>query len=196
MVASPDKGFKSLADLVAAAKARPGAMTFASAGVGTGTHLSAVRLMSSAGFEALHVPFRGGPDVLMEVMSGRVDFFMAPVGVALPHISAGKLVALVVNSTERSSVLPDVPTAAEVGLKDAEYPIWVGMFLPVKTSRDIVATLHREALKALDDPKVRSKLALLGVDPMTRTPEEFDAQVREEIAANAALVKAIGLGVQ
>jgi tripartite-type tricarboxylate transporter receptor subunit TctC len=196
MVVAPEKGFRSIADIVAAARARPGAMTFASAGVGTATHLSAVQLMSSAGVEALHVPFRGGPDILTEVMTGRVDFFMAPVGVALPHIHAGKLVALVVNSTERSSVLPDVPTTAEAGLKNAEYPIWVGMFLPAKTSRAIVATLHREALKALENPNVRGKLSALGVDPMIRTPEEFDAQVREEIVANAALIKAISLKVQ
>lgn len=144
----------------------------------------------------MHVPFRGGPDVLTEVMTGRVDFFMAPVGVALPHVRAGKLIALVVNSHKRSSVLPDVPTTAEAGLKNAEYPIWIGMLLPAKTSRTIVATLHREALTALEDPTVRSRLAELGVDPMIRTPEEFDAQVRDEIAANAALINAIGLRAQ
>src|SRR3954468_1130831 len=196
MVVSPDTGFKSLGDFVIAAKARPGGMTFASAGVGTGTHLRAVPMMCSAGMEGLHVPFRGGPDVLTEVMAGRVDFFLAPVGVALPHVKAGKLLALVVNSAERSSVFPDVPTTAEAGLKNAESPIWIGMFLPAKTSRAIVATLHREAFKALADPNVRGKLAALGVDPMIRTPEEFDAQLRDEIAANAALIKSIGLRAQ
>jgi len=196
LVTSPTKGFKTVSDLVAAAKARPGSMNFASAGVGTATHLGAMRFQASAGIEAVHIPFKGGTESITETLSGRVDFFLAPVGVALPHVKAGTLVPLVVNSAKRSSALPDVPTTAEAGFRNAEYPFWIGMFVPAKTPRSVVETLHRETLKALQDPKVREKFAEIGVDAMIATPEEFDAQVRQEITANAELIKAIGLKTQ
>jgi tripartite-type tricarboxylate transporter receptor subunit TctC len=126
-------------------------------------------------------------------MAGRVDFFFGPVGLVLPNVREGKLAALVVNGTKRSAALPDVPTTREAGFSDAEYPIWFGLFLPAKTPRDIVDKLNRETLKALQAPKLREKLAALGLDPMVMTPGEFDAHVRKEIALNAALVKAAGL---
>jgi tripartite-type tricarboxylate transporter receptor subunit TctC len=122
-----------------------------------------------------------------------VDFFLAPVGVALPYVKEGRLAALAVTSANRSGALPEVPTTAEVGLKNAEYPFWIGVFVPAKTSREIVAALYRETLKALQDSTVRAKLAEIGVDQMILTPEEFDARIRNEIATNATLVKAIGL---
>lgn len=193
LVVSPAKGFKKVSEFVAAAKARPGAMNFASAGVGTATHLGAMQFQASAGIEAVHIPFKGGSEAITEVIAGRVDFFLAPIGVALPHVKDGRLAALVVNSTNRSGALPEVPTTAEVGLKNAEYPFWIGVFVPAKTSREIVAALHRETLKALQDATVRAKLAELGVDQIILTPEEFDARIRSEIATNAALVEAIGL---
>jgi len=196
LVVPPAKGWKTVSDLVAAAKAMPGAMNYASAGVGTATHLSAERFRSSAGIEAVHVPLKGGSEVLTEVMSGRVDFFFGPVGVVAPRVREGKLTALVVNGAQRSSLLPDVPTTLEVGFANAEYPLWLGVFLPAKTSRVIVEKLHRETLKALQEPKVKNKLATLGIDPMVMTPTEFDAHVEKEIAVNAALVKAIGLKPQ
>ncbi len=190
LVVSPSKGFKTVGDLVAAAKAKPGALTFSSVGVGTATHLSAERFRASAGIRVVHVPFKGGAEAMTEVMAGRVDFFFGPVGVVLPLVRQGKLTALVVNGAERSAALPDVPTTQEAGFANAEYPIWFGVFLPAKTPRDIVDKLHDETLKALQTPKVRDKLATLGVDPMVMTPKEFDAYVEKEIAVNAALVKA------
>ena len=193
MVISPAKGFKTVGDLVAAAKSRPGALNFSSVGIGTATHLSAERFQSSAGVRTVHVPFKGGAEAMFEVMAGRVDFFFGPVGLVLPNIREGKLTALVVNGARRSVALPDVPTTREAGFSDAEYPIWFGLFLPVKTPRDIVDKLNRETLKALQAPKLREKLAALGLDPMVMTPGEFDAHVRKEIALNAALVKAAGL---
>lgn len=196
LVVPPAKGFKTVGEFVAAAKAKPGAMNFASAGVGTATHLSAERFRSSAGIEAVHVPLKGGAEIITEVMTGRVDFFFGPVGVVAPRVREGKLTALVVNGAKRSSLLPDVPTTLEAGFANAEYPFWLGMFLPAKTPRDIVDRLHRETLKALQEPKVRDKLATLGIDPMVMTPTEFDAHVEKEIAVNAALVKAIGLQPQ
>jgi tripartite-type tricarboxylate transporter receptor subunit TctC len=143
--------------------------------------------------DAVHVPFKGGAEAMTEVIAGRIDFFFGPIGLVLPHIRDGKLAALVVNSARRAAALPDVPTTLEAGFTDAEYPIWFGLFLPVKTPRDVVDKLHRETAKALQTPKVRDKLAALGVDPMVMTPSEFDAYVEKEIAVNAALVKAAGI---
>lgn len=196
LVVPPARGFKSVADFVAAAKAKPDAMNFASAGVGTGTHLGAIRFQSSAGIRAVHVPFKSGPEALTEVMAGRLDFFLAPVGVALPHIQDGKLTGLVVNTAKRASALPDVPTVAEAGLTNAEYPFWLGVFLPAKTPRDIVERLNREIGKALQEPKVKDKLAGLGIEPMPMSAGDFNAYVVKEIGTSAALVKAAGLTPQ
>jgi tripartite-type tricarboxylate transporter receptor subunit TctC len=193
LVVSPAKGFKTVRDLVAAAKAKPGAMTFSSVGVGTATHLSAERFRFSGGLDAVHVPFRGGAEAMSEVMAGRVDFFFGPVPLVLPHVREGTLVGLAVNGESRAAALPDIPTIKEAGFTDAEYPIWIGVFLPAKTPRDIVAKLHRETLKALQAAKVQEKLTALGVDPMLMTPSEFDLHVQKEIAVNAALVKAAGI---
>ena len=193
LVVSPAAGFKTVADFVAAAKAKPGVLNFGSAGVGTATHLSAMRFQSSAGVQAVHVPFKGGPEIIREIIAGRIDFFFAPVGNALPYVQDGKLSALVVNSASRSAALPEVPTTSETGFVNAESPFWVGMFLPSKTPRRIVEKLHSETLKALATPKVREKLITLGVDLMAMTPSQFDAYVKEQIAADAALVKAAGI---
>jgi tripartite-type tricarboxylate transporter receptor subunit TctC len=193
LVVSPTKGFKTVADLVAAGRAKPGALTFSSVGVGTATHLSAERFRISAGVDALHVPFKGGAEAVSEVIAGRVDFFFGPPSLVAPHVLDGKLVALVVNSTSRSAVLPDVPTTREAGFTDAEYPIWYGLFAPSKTPRDIVDRLYQETAKALQAPKVRERMTALGVDPMVLTPREFDEYVQREIALNAMLVQKAGI---
>jgi tripartite-type tricarboxylate transporter receptor subunit TctC len=193
LVVPADRGFKTAGDFVAAAKAKPGAMNFGSAGMGTATHLSAERFRSSAGIEAVHIAFKGGAEIIAELISGRLDFFFGPIGVVLPHIKAGKLTALVINGGKRSSLLPDVPTTLEAGFADAEYPLWFGMFLPAQTPRDIVEKLHGETLKVLGDAKVKEKLSALGVDPLIMTPAEFASYVDKEIAVNAALVKAAGI---
>lgn len=193
LVVSAEKGFKTARDLVAAAKAKPGGLTFSSVGVGTATHLGAERFRISAGIDALHIPFRGGAEAMSEVMAGRIDFFVGPVGLVLSLVRDGKLSALAVNGVARSAALPDVPTMQEAGFANAEYPIWIGVFLPANTPRDIVDKLSRETLAALQNSKVSAKLSALGVDPMSMTPFEFDAYVRKEIAVNARLVKAIGI---
>ena len=193
LVVPPARGWKTVGDLVAAAKAKPGALNFSSVGVGTATHLSAERFRVSAGMEAVHVPFKGGAEAMTEVIAGRMDFFFGPVALVLPQIQDGKLAALAVNGARRSAALSDVPTTLEAGIANAEYPIWLGMFLPARTPRDIVDKLNRETLKALQEPKVRGKLAALGFEPMVMTPSQFDAHVQKEIAVNAALVKAAGI---
>jgi tripartite-type tricarboxylate transporter receptor subunit TctC len=194
MVVPPARGWRTVGDFVAAAKARPGALHFSSVGVGTATHLSAERFLSSARIEALHVPFKSGAEAMTEVIAGRMDFFFGPVGLVLPNVKDGKLTALVGNGAKRSAALPDVPTTSESGFADAEYPFWIGLFLPAKTPRDVVDKLHSETLNALQAPKVRDKLVItMGVEPMIMTPAEFDTHVDKEIALNTALVKAIGL---
>ena len=122
-----------------------------------------------------------------------IDFFFVAMGAALPQIQAGKLTALAVNGAWRSPALPTVPTTREAGFDNAEYPTWFGLFLSAKTPREIVDKLHRETLKALQEPMVRDKLAKLGVEPMVMASSQFDAHVEKEIAVNAALVKAIGM---
>ena len=193
MVVSPQKNFKTAADVVAAAKASPNVMNFSSVGVGSATHLSAERFRASSGLQAVHVPFRGGAEAMTEVMAGRIDFFFGPVGLVLPHVRDGKLSALAVNGTTRSAAMPDVPTTAEAGFTNAEYPFWIGMFVPVNTPPAIIDRLHRETLRALQEPKVRDKLVSLGVDSLPMTPAAFDTFVKKAIDVDAGLAKSSGL---
>src|SRR5262245_46284445 len=193
LVVSPARGFKTARDLAAAAKAKPGALTFASAGVGSGTHLSAERFRISAGIDVVHIPFRGTPEMITELMAGRLDFFVGPVGIVLPHIREGQLLALAANSPTRTAALPSVPTMSEAGFIDADYPNWFGLFVPAKTPRDVVNTLQTETAKVLQAPNVQSKLATLGVDPMALTSAEFNEYVKGEVTMNAALVKTAGI---
>ena len=193
LVVAPGKGFKTAGDLVAAGKSRPGTLNFSSVGIGSATHLSAERFLASAGVKAVHIPFKGGAEAMSEAMAGRVDFFFGPVALVLPQIRDGKLVPLAVNGAKRTAALPDVPTTAEAGFLDAEYPIWFGLFVPARTSREVIEKLNRETLKALQEPKLRDGLANLGVDPMVMSPAQFEAHVQREMAMNASLVKAVGL---
>jgi tripartite-type tricarboxylate transporter receptor subunit TctC len=193
LVVPPGRGWQTVGDLIAAAKAKPGALNFSSVGVGSATHLSAERFRRSAGVDAVHVPFKGGAEAMTEVIAGRIDFFFGPVGLVLPQIQEGKLRALVVNGAKRASALPAVPTTQEAGIANAEYPIWFGLFLPAGTPHEIVLRLHDETRKALLSPMVRDKLSMLGIDAMPMSPADFAAHVQREIASNADLVKAAGL---
>ena len=193
LVVAASRGFKTAQDLVHAAKAKPGAINFSSAGVGTATHLSAERFRASARFDAVHIPFKGGPEAINEVIAGRVDFFFGPVGIVLPHVRGGELVALAVNGPRRASALPEVPTTLEAGFADAEYPIWWGLFAPAKTSPDIVAKLHSATARTLDMPTMRERLKALGVEPMVMSASDFAAHVGKELRLNAELLKTAGL---
>ena len=150
-----------MADLVAAAKAKPGALNFSSVGVGTATHLSGERFRLSAGIDVVHVPFKGGAEAMAEVIARRIDFFFGPVGLVLPAIRDGRLVPLAVNVTERARALPDVPTMRQAGFIDAEFPVWFGLFAPAKTPSHIVTRLHEMTEKALKSPQVADKLFAL-----------------------------------
>jgi len=196
LVTAPSKGFKSLGELVAAAKAKPGAMSFASAGIGAASHMAAERFRVSAGFEALHIPFRGPTDALTAAMRGEVDFYFLPVAPALPLIKEGKLTALAVSTAKRASALPDVPTTTEAGLKDSAYDFWVGIFVPAKTPPEIVARLHDETQKALDVPSVQERYAKLGVEPLRLTQEEFVKYFHNDVEDMVKLVKAAKIPTQ
>jgi tripartite-type tricarboxylate transporter receptor subunit TctC len=191
IVISPAKGIKTLKQLVDAAK--KGSMSFASAGVASASHWGAERFRLSAGFNAVHVPYKGGIEALTDVMTGRVDFMSVGVSSAIPFIREGKLIALGVATRKRSSALPDVPTTIEAGYVDSDYTYWNGMLVPAKTPRAIVDRLHAETQKVLRVPAVIEKLKPLGVEPMPLTPTEFDAMIAKEIETNIALAKAAGL---
>jgi tripartite-type tricarboxylate transporter receptor subunit TctC len=193
LVIAPSKGFKTIQEMVAAAKVKPGTFNFASVGVGSGTHLSAEKLKLAAGFDAVHVPFRGGPEALTEVVAGRVDFYFCPVGTALPFIRDGRLVPLVINGATRDPELPDVPTTLQAGYRNAEFPIWIGMLAPAKTPLPIVDRLNGEIAKAVQTPTVKDKLAKAGVTPQIMTPEAFAALIKREVADNQVVAKAAGI---
>jgi len=190
-VVSPAKGMKTLQDLVAAAKT--GALSYSSAGIGSATHWAAERLRLSAGFQAVHVPFRGGPDVALEVIAGRVDFSCIGMSVALPFIRDGKLVPLAVSTPKRSSAVPDVPTTLEAGFPDSDYNYWMGMLVPSGTPRPIIDRLYQETEKALQLPAVKDKFAPQGIEPLPLKPAQFDALIKKEIDINLALVKSAGI---
>jgi tripartite-type tricarboxylate transporter receptor subunit TctC len=196
LVISPNKGIKTVQELVRAAKAKPGTMNYASAGVGTATQLSAERFRLAAGIEAVHVPFRGTPEALTEIITGRVDYYFCPVDAVLPMITEKKVLALAMGSSKRSAALPDVATTLEAGIPDSDYNFWVGMFVPAKTPREIVNRLRQEVAKALESKDVRDSMAKLGAESMLMQPEEFDAHIRNEIKTNATLVKAAGIPIQ
>lgn len=196
MVVPPDRGWSTMREFVAAAKAKPGSINYGSGGIGNSTHLAAERVRMAAGFDAVHVPFPGAPEAIREVVAGRVDFYFSPVPPALSLIREGKLKALGVASSQRSSVLPDVPTTVEAGYPDSGYEFWVGAFAPAKTPQPIVERLAGELSKALQNATVREKFAGLGADPMPMSPKEFDAYIAREIQLNAAIVKAAGIKPQ
>jgi tripartite-type tricarboxylate transporter receptor subunit TctC len=193
LVAAPSKGWKTVTDLVAAAKARPGELNFASAGVGSASHWAAERLRLATGIKVQHIPFRGPVEAFTEVMTGRVDYYYLPIAPALPNIRDGKVVALAVSTPKRAPTLPDVPTVVEAGYPDAEYLFWGGLAVPAKTPRAIIDRLHDETQKALKVPAVQERLATFGVEPMPLSVDEFDKFYRKDVTAIVKLAKDINL---
>jgi len=194
MVSSP-KRFKTAQELVAAAKAKPGALTFASAGIGTGTHMSAEKFRLGAGIDTLHIPFKSTTDAMAEIMSGRMDYTYTSVTSVLSGIREGRLVALAMSS-RRSALLPDVPTIAEAGFPNAAYSSWIGMVVAANTPREIVNRLYQETLKAVASAELKERLAKIGTESSTMPPTEFDALIRRELVENERLVKAAGIKIQ
>jgi tripartite-type tricarboxylate transporter receptor subunit TctC len=193
IIAAPDK-YKTLGELIAAAKAKPGALNYSSAGAGSASHFAGEQLRVSAGIQAQHVPFKGAAEAVTEVVAGRIDFSPQLPTTTLSLINAGKLIALAVSAHKRIASLPNVPTTIEAGLKaDSVYPFYSGLFLPAKTPRNVVERLHQEVAKALKAPEVTARFAKLGVEPMPMNLDEFAKFFRSDVAAAMALVKAANI---
>lgn len=193
LVVSPDKGWKTAADLVKEAKAHPGKMSFGSAGVGSATHINGEKFKVAAGIDVLHVPYKGTPEALNDVMGGRVEYFFSPVVSALSLIHEKRVIALANGSPKRSSVLPDVPTTEEAGYKGSGYDYWAGMLAPAGTPPAVVDKLNKAVVEVLAMPEVKERLAKIGGDPAPTNPKQFDDLVARELTENAELVKAAGI---
>jgi tripartite-type tricarboxylate transporter receptor subunit TctC len=193
LVVSPARGWKTVGDLVAAAKAKPGQLNYASAGIGSATHMNAEKFRLQAGIEAQHVPFKGTPEAISDVIGGRNDWFFAPLSAALPLVREGKLQALAVSTPTRASVLPAVPTTVEAGVPGSDYIFWVAMIVSSQTPPAITQRLHDEALKVLGDVDVKERLAKLGAEPFPLAQDAFNAFIRTEVDAAAKIARAANL---
>lgn len=190
LVVSPASGINSIKDLVALAKAKPGALTYSTPGIGSANHLAGELMKSLAGIDVTHVPFKGIPEAMTASMTGAVTFNLSPILNVMPAVSSGKLVALATTTGSRASALPDVPTLGEAGVKGYVFDPWFGILTTGRTPRAIVDTLNREVVRAMALPDVKARLASLGAEPATTTPEQFDAHVRNEIEKFRKIVQA------
>ena len=195
MVIARSKGIRSVQELVAAAKSKPGSLTFASAGVGTSAHLGAEKFRIAAGVEVLHIPFKSTTDGVTEVLAARVDYVYTAVASVQSMIKDGALVPLAMSS-KRSASLPGVPTIEEAGVPGAGYSVWTGLMAPAKTPREVVLRLQQEIVKVLATTDLKERMLKVGAEPFTLTPDEFDALIKRELAENDKLVKAIGIRAQ
>jgi tripartite-type tricarboxylate transporter receptor subunit TctC len=196
LVVAHDSNIKTVADLVAEAKAKPGQINFGHAGIGSGTHLNTERFVAASGIKVTQVPFKGTPEVVTSLLSGSVDCYWAPISAAMSNIRSGRLRALAVSTPKRNSQLPDVPTTGEAGVSGADAPLWFGVWAPAGTPADIVAKISADVRRALADPGVREKLSNLGNDTMDMPPEEFARFVRQEMDAYMRIITAAGIPKQ
>ncbi len=190
LVVGAGSPIKSVRELIAAAKAKPGQLNYASAGVGSATHVNAEKFRSVTDIQITHIPFKGTPETIVEVSTGRVDFMFTPVLASIPTIRDNRMRALAVSTAKRSSALPDVPTVAEAGVPGFVFDFWIGLLAPAKTPRAIVNKLHLEVSKALAQPDVIERMAKLGAESMPMTPERFDAYIKEEFTTLGAVMRA------
>ncbi len=185
----------SVAELIALAKAKPGELTYGSAGNGSSSHLSGALFESLAGVKLLHVPYKGSAPLLNDMLAGRIDITFDSYAVYEPHIKAGKVRPLGVTSKERMQTLPALPTIAESGLAGFEVANWLGVLAPAGTPKETIVTLNQALGKAMADPAMRKQLAALGIEPTISTPDEFAALIRSEIPKWAGIVKASGASI-
>jgi tripartite-type tricarboxylate transporter receptor subunit TctC len=186
-------GVRSAQELVGVAKARPGALNYSSAGIGSASHVSAEKFRAAAGLDVVHVPLKGAPEMVAETLAGRTHFGLVGITAVLPALRDARILALAVSSTKRSPALPEVPTMAEVGLPDAEFDFWIGVLAPAQTPRAIIYRLNFELARALQMPEVLERLANLGAEPMLMRPEQFDAYMREQLSTLGGLLRAAGV---
>jgi tripartite-type tricarboxylate transporter receptor subunit TctC len=193
MIVPPSRPWKTVEDFIRDAKAKPGSISFGSVGIGSAVHISSEKFRLAAGIEATHVPYRGGSEVITDILGGRIDFYFCPHATALPLIREGQVRALLVSTPRRVAELPDVPTPAEAGLKDADSAIWFGVLMPAKTPRDVIEKFHAAGQKVLGEPAMQESLKKLGLEAQPMTPKEMDDLVVRETAANMELIKAAGI---
>jgi tripartite-type tricarboxylate transporter receptor subunit TctC len=189
LVVAPSLGVKSLRDLIAAAKARPGQLNFASAGVGSGTHFAGEQLKAMAGIDAVHVPFKGIPESLTETMTGRVQFFMAPMANAINLVREGKLTGLAVSSAKRDVLLPDLPTVSEAGVPGYESILWFGLLTSSGVPRPVVNRLNAAISEILRSSDTYERFAPLGMTPRPTLPEDFDSLIRADVATFSRIAR-------
>jgi len=185
--------FKDVHDLVEQAKGKPGQLNYGSAGNGSATHMNAEVFRVAAGIQAQHVPFKGTPEALTETMTGRIDWFFAPMVSALSQIQGGKLKALAVGTAKRSEVLPQVPTTVEAGVPGSEYQFWVGLFAPARTPPKIIERLHDEASKIMTSADLKERLDKLGAEAFVMAPAAFDKFIVDETAKSQQIIRAAGI---
>ncbi len=196
LAATPSLNIKTVQELIALAKAKPGQINFSSAGSGSGTHFAGEMFKQSAGIDVVHIPFKGIPESLTDVISGRVQFTMAPIASSVSLIKEGRLRALGVSSKKRSSLYPELPTIAEQGITGFEWDSWGGLLAPAKTPRAIINKLNREVVKILAMPEIVEKLRALGAEANPTTPEEMDAYVARQLKTAMQLAKKAGVEPQ
>lgn len=189
MIVPNERPWKSIQDFLAAARVKGTVINYGSVGVGSAVHISSEKFRAAAGFEATHIPYRGGSEVIADIIGGRIDFYFCPLATALPLIREGQVRALVVSTPQRVRDLPDVPTPIDAGLKDADSAIWFGVFVPSKTPQEIVDKLYATGTKILTSQDMQASLQKIGVEPMPLKPAEMDALVAREIAENKSLLK-------
>jgi tripartite-type tricarboxylate transporter receptor subunit TctC len=195
-VVANDSRFKTLMDVVQAARAKPGSLNIGHAGIGSSTHLNTERFISAAHIRVTEVPYKGTPEVISGVLGGQVDGYWCPIAACVPQVLQGKLHGLAVSTAKRSPQLPDVPTTAEAGIKNAESSLWVGMWARSGTPRDIVSKLNADARKALSDTQVKARLFVLGNDTMDMSPQQFASFMRSEASIYAKVIKDAGVKPQ
>ncbi len=196
IVVHPSLPVKNLKELVALAKAKPGQITFGSAGTGGTLHLGLEMLLQDAKVKITHVPYKGAAPAVADVIAGQINGMFVDLPVISPYVKSGKARALAVSSAQRSQYFPDVPTAKESGFPNVEMTNYYGLLLPAKTPRDIVMKLHDAVVKTVATPKVRESLTAVGADPLTMTPEEFTRFIRADIEKWGKLVKSAGIKVE
>jgi len=193
LVVSPALGIKSVKELIAQARAKPGSLNFSSAGVGSGTHFAGEMFKAMAAIDVVHVPFKGIPEALTETLTGRVQFFMAPIANAVGQVKEGKLVGLGVSSTERDPLLPEVPTVAEAGVPGYESILWFGLLTSSAVPRPVIAKLNREIVRILSEPDARERWTPIGLQPRPTTPEGFDKLIRDDVATFTKIARAANI---
>jgi tripartite-type tricarboxylate transporter receptor subunit TctC len=196
MVVSPTLGVKSVKELIALAKQKPGQLNYASSGIGSGTHLNGEQFRFAAGIDVVHVPYKGVPEALVDTMTVRIHYFLSPLVPALPFLRDGRLLPLAVTTARRTPVLPDVPTMAEAALPGYEFQAWFGVFAPARTPRPVVEQISKEIARIIDLPDIQKQFVNQGEEGRASTPEEFNRFVRTEIEKYRKIVKLAGIRVQ